>query len=490
MSKLTTLLTGLSLALLSASTEVRLASNNYLATCQEIASNVSSASKVYYPGSYQYTKDNEHWAISSSQTSTCSFEPATAADVAVALQILGKDQTPFAVRGGGHTGNPGFSSTPGVQIAMYSFSGVTYDSSTETATVGTGLVWDDVYTQLEQINVTVVGGKATGVGVAGIVLGGGYSYFSNQYGLAVDNVVSLELVMPNGTITTVTSASQPDLFFGLRGGFNNFGIVTSVTLKAYPLSAVWGGSITYLESVWDKVNTAIANFANQTDPKACIHTTRDYIAGVSVISIILFYDAPEYANGVFDEFLSIDNVDPDLSSRTYSSLILTLPTNLTSGYRGAFHWVALDHFTVPILEMLNNQTTFYGAAATKYSGQFVSYEGIPFLDNVYDHAETDTAFPSLRDSSQGSSFINVFYGWTNAADDDAMLQLGAESVAYMKQFIADAGQDVEDALLYPNCAPPGTPVADIYGDALERLQSIQLAVDPTNVMNLTGGWKF
>ncbi|OJA18727.1 hypothetical protein AZE42_11122 [Rhizopogon vesiculosus] len=140
--------------------------------------------------------------------------------------------------------------------------------------------------------------------------------------------------------------------------------------------------------------------------------------------------------------------------------------------------------------MLNNQSTYYGEAVTKLSGKFVSYEGIPFLTSVYDHAETETAFPSLRDSSQGSSFINVFYGWTDPKDDDTMLQLGAESVAYMKQFIVDAGQEVGNALLYPNCAPPETPMVDMYGDALQRLQSIKLAVDPTNVMNLTGGWKF
>ncbi|OAX38046.1 FAD-binding domain-containing protein [Rhizopogon vinicolor AM-OR11-026] len=490
MSRLTTLFTGLSLALLSASTEVRRAGNNYAATCQEIAATVSSASKVYYAGSPQYTKDNEHWTVSSSQVSACSFEPATPQDVGIALQILAKDQTPFAVRGGGHSTMPGFSSTPGVQIAMYSFSEVTYDPSAQTATIGTGLVWDDVYTQLEQLNVTVVGGKSTGVGVAGVILGGGYSYFSNQYGLAVDNVVSLELVMPNGTITTVTSASDPDLFFGLRGGFNNFGIVTTVTLKAYPLSAVWGGRITYAESEWDAVNTAIANFVTNGDPKACIHSTRDYLAGTAVISIILFYDAPQYANGVYDELLSIPYLEDDLASRSYSDLILTLPTNTTAGYRGVFHWVALDQFTVPILEMLNNQSTYYGKAVTELSGKFVSYEGIPFLTSVYDHAETETAFPSLRDSSQGSSFINVFYGWTDPKDDDTMLQIGAESVAYMKQFIVDAGQGVGNALLYPNCAPPETPMVDMYGDALQRLQSIKFSVDPTNVMNLTGGWRF
>ncbi|OJA18726.1 hypothetical protein AZE42_11123 [Rhizopogon vesiculosus] len=97
MSRLTTLFTGLSLALLSASTEVRRAGNNYAATCQEIAATVSSASKVYYAGSPQYTKDNEHWTVSSSQASACSFEPATPQDVGIALQILAKDQTPFAV---------------------------------------------------------------------------------------------------------------------------------------------------------------------------------------------------------------------------------------------------------------------------------------------------------------------------------------------------------------------------------------------------------
>ena len=112
------------------------------------------------------------------------------------------------------------------------------------------------------------------------------------------------------------------------------------------------------------------------------------------------------------------------------------------------------------------------------------------MESIYTHSETQTAFPSLRDSSQGYSFINVFYVWTNPKDDNTMIQLGEQSVAYMKQFIASQGQDVGDALLNPNNAPPNTPMANMYGDALERLQSIKHAVDPTNVMNLAGGWKF
>jgi FAD/FMN-containing dehydrogenase len=118
---------------------------------------------------------------------------------------------------------------------MYSFSDVIYNAEAETATIGTGLVWDTVYSTLEAYGVNVVGGKATGVGVGGYTLGGGkfsqllnsvgdatadpltgYSYLSNQYGLGVDNVLELELVMPNGTVATINSVSEPDLFFGLR----------------------------------------------------------------------------------------------------------------------------------------------------------------------------------------------------------------------------------------------------------------------------------
>ena len=72
---------------------------------------------------------------------------------------------------------PGFSSTPGVQIAMDSFSDIVYDADAQTATVGLGLIWDDVYSELQKYNVTVIGSKFYGTGVGGVVLGGG-KFFS------------------------------------------------------------------------------------------------------------------------------------------------------------------------------------------------------------------------------------------------------------------------------------------------------------------------
>jgi FAD/FMN-containing dehydrogenase len=114
---------------------------------------------------------------------------------------------------------------------MTRFNETRVDSVTRTVDVGAGLIWDQVYETLEPTGLNVVGGRIPNVGVAGLTLGGGecllvssenpisydlgYSYLTGQYGLTVDNVAGYELVLPNGTVTNVTSEDD-DLWFGLR----------------------------------------------------------------------------------------------------------------------------------------------------------------------------------------------------------------------------------------------------------------------------------
>jgi FAD/FMN-containing dehydrogenase len=149
------------------------------------------------------------------------------------LRIIGETRTPFAVKGGGHTTNPGFSSTPGVQIAMSRFNQVIVNKLTSTVEIGAGLLWDDVYRKLDGTGLNVAGGRVGGVGVAGFILGGGelsprltvlclitgiqkgYSWKTNQYGLTIDTVEAFKLVLPDGTFQVVTSLNE-DLWFGLR----------------------------------------------------------------------------------------------------------------------------------------------------------------------------------------------------------------------------------------------------------------------------------
>ena len=117
---------------------------------------------------------------------------------------------------------------------MTRFNEVNYDARSETVQVGAGLVWDDVYSALEPHNVSVVGGRVSGIGVAGFTLGGGgvelhfmimisqltkatgYSFKSNQYGLTIDTVVGFEIVLPTGIVVNATEKENSDLFWGLK----------------------------------------------------------------------------------------------------------------------------------------------------------------------------------------------------------------------------------------------------------------------------------
>jgi FAD/FMN-containing dehydrogenase len=94
---------------------------------------------------------------------------------------LGSTRTPFAVKGGGHTFNRGFSSTLGVQIARTRFKDIQVDPAAATVDVGAGLTWDQVYAALEPYNITVIGGRTPGIGVAGLTLGGGKSLLSSDF---------------------------------------------------------------------------------------------------------------------------------------------------------------------------------------------------------------------------------------------------------------------------------------------------------------------
>ncbi|KAH7904380.1 FAD-binding domain-containing protein [Hygrophoropsis aurantiaca] len=458
-------------------------------TCVQISNAVSSASHVYYLGSLHYAKDVEHWASSSSQVAACSFEPATAEDLGIALQILGTNRTPFAVKGGGHASNPGFSSTTGVQIAMYRFSQVSYNSTSQTASIGAGLIWDDVYSALEPYGVNVVGGRVTGVGVAGFTLGGGYSWLTNQYGLTVDTVTAFELVMPNGTLTEVTEASQPELFFGLRGGFNNFGIVTKFTLKTFPQGQVWGGLITFTENNIPLVNAATANFsANNTDPKAEIITTYNFLLGEPGVSQLLFYDGPTPPSGIFDDFLDIPYLTKDISTRSFLSLVTSSPSNATAGSRGIFNTVSVLNYPIALIDAIVNETVFYGTTLGLATGVFISYDIEPFLPTLFDHSSTPSAYPPSR--TQGLLPLNIYYAWELPTSDSLFQQAATTSAAYLKSIAVAEGQDVENAAVYGNYAIYSTPLADIYGANVPQLESLKAAVDPNNVMGLAGGFKF
>ncbi|TFY66023.1 hypothetical protein EVG20_g5066 [Dentipellis fragilis] len=460
--------------------------NTVLTACQSIASVISSASGVFYPGSSNYTADISHWANSSTENAVCSVEPGTAKDVGAILQILGKSRTPFGVKGGGHSPNPGFSSTTGVEISMTRFSEVVYNESSQTADIGPGLVWDDVYAALEAQGVNVVGGRVSGVGVAGFTLGGGLSYLSNQHGLTIDNIQSYELVFPNGTVATVTSADE-DLWFGLRGGFNNFGIVTKFTLKAFQQTQIWGGGITIPSSSIDAaIDALVAYQANMSDPKASILAEFAYFAGEVSLGVGLFYDASTPPSGVFDVLFAIPGANASVETTTMLSLILS-QSGVPAPSNTLLHAAPVTTFSKAVLNSMLNETQFWGDRLSPESLVTIINVADVFLPSMFSHGSS-SAYPP--DRSITIEPINLLFGWTDPTATGRMHDAMVQSANQMKAVAVADGQDVANAAIYSNYALGDVPLEAVYGGNVERLHELKKRYDPDNVMGLAGGFKF
>ncbi|EJT99163.1 FAD-binding domain-containing protein [Dacryopinax primogenitus] len=467
---------------------------NVATTCAQIESAISSASSVYYPASIQWTQDILHWASNAAQSSACSVEPGSVQDVAIIMQILASTQTPFAVKGGGHSPNIGFSSTTGVQIAMSRFSDVNYDAASGTAEIGAGLIWDDVYDALTPQGVNVIGGRVTGVGVAGFTLGGGYSWKTNQYGLTIDSMVSYELVLPNGTIVYPSATSYPDLFWALKGaGQVNFGIVTQFTMKAYPQTDVWGGSITYPVTELNAVANAIIQFNSQnTDPKASILPTFGVTLDLPIAIVILFYDAPTPPTGTFDAFFNVPWVYYDLSTQPYGDMVRSTPSNLTMYNRLAFNTAPVYNLSSAVLAQVINQTIYYGDTDTLLGelldgSWYFSIDVEPFLPSAFTNNNQGGSYPH-EDALLPICFT---FSWESSLDDSFWMNAIQDSANIVTQTAIAEGQPLTGAemIKYNNYAPANTPLDQLYGSNLARLQSIKAQYDPNNVMGLTGGFK-
>ncbi|ETW77470.1 hypothetical protein HETIRDRAFT_480129 [Heterobasidion irregulare TC 32-1] len=455
-------------------------------TCQAIAKAISPLSEVFYPGASQYSADIKHWVESSTQQATCSVEPGSVQDVSTILKILGSTRTPFAVKGGGHSFNLGFSSTTGVQIAMTRFSNVTLNKNEQTAEIGPGMIWHDVYEQLAPFNVTVVGGRVPAVGVAGFTLGGGLSYTSSQHGLAIDTVQAFELVLPNGTITTVT-ADNKDLFFGLKGGFNNFGIVTKFTFKTFPQGEIWAANVVVPEQGLGVLNTAVANFAaNNTDPKVALNVEYSYASGVLSATAVIFYDAPTPPPGLFDALLSIPGSTVNASSTAFFPFVSGILNNF-GGSRISLGDAPVAAFSPAVLNAIVNETSFWGQTLTPHSASLIMHVVEIFLPTYFSHGAA-SAYPPNR--SAFSEPIDLYFAWNDPQADDIMHDAVVQSQKQLKIAAIADGQKVADAPLYPNYAPFDTPLELLYGSNVNRLRGIKRTIDPYNVMGLAGGFKF
>ena len=166
---------------------------------------------------------------------------SSAADVAAVVRHAAETGTELAVRGGAHS-VPGFGTADGAVVADLSgLTTVTVDPSRRTATAGGGTTWGGFNDATAEHGLATTGGIISTTGVGGLTLGGGIGYLARGYGLSCDNLVSAQVVTANGELVTASETEAPDLFWALRGGGGNFGVVTDFTFRVHPVTEIYGG---------------------------------------------------------------------------------------------------------------------------------------------------------------------------------------------------------------------------------------------------------
>jgi FAD/FMN-containing dehydrogenase len=226
---------------------------------------------AYVPGEDGYDEARKAWNLNAHQRPAVVVMAACAADVIAAVRLAREEGLGVGVMATGH--GVAAPCDGGVLINTSRMKGVRVDPEAQTARVEPGAQWADVITEAQVFGLAGLMGSSSVVGVVGYTMGGGFGWLGRKYGFNADGVREADVVTADGEMLRVSAYEHPDLFWGLKGGGGNFGIVTSMEFALHPLKTIFGGNLFYsleratdvldLYSRWaetlpDEMTTAIA----------------------------------------------------------------------------------------------------------------------------------------------------------------------------------------------------------------------------------------
>jgi FAD/FMN-containing dehydrogenase len=397
----------------------------------------------------------------------------TTDDVVAALAFAREAGLEVSVRGGGHNVAGRAVTDGGVMISLADMRDVTVDPERSTATAQGGATWADLNAATDQHGLAVTGGLISTTGIAGYTLGGGLGWLMSKYGLAADNLESVELVTASGEVLQVDEASHPDLFWALRGGGGNFGVATSFTYRVHPVAQITGGLIAHPLDAAPEVlrfyREAAANLSDDASVFAGLVHAPDG-SGAKLAALVVFHLGDEQTAGrdlePFKSFGSPAVVEVGPMPYPVMNTILdeAYPAGALNYWLSSFVDELTDGFIDTAVEQL---------AATPSPMNAILFEH--FHGAVTRIGVTDTAVPHRQPGWN----VLIPTEWMDPAETDANIAWTRETFAALRPHFASRRW-----LNYLGDDQADDAIRDAYGPNYDRLREVKRRYDPDNVFRL------
>ncbi|KAI8156041.1 Bifunctional solanapyrone synthase [Colletotrichum sp. SAR 10_70] len=459
--------------------------------------------QTFFNGSdgYTYETQTQYWSATAYNSPACVFVPQNAQQVSFAVTTLTLSLTKFAVRSGGHMPVVGYNSigSSGVLLSTSNLTTLAVSDDKTTVSVGAGHRWRDVYSYLQPLGLAVVGGRIGGVGVSGLLLGGGISFYSNQYGFAADNVVRYQAVLASGLVVEATATNAySDLYWALKGGGNSFAIVTRFELKTVTSPKVWVGISQYAQNDSAKYLDAVYNFGKygSADGKAAIiPTILTYPSyNITAYAAARFYDSETVSVTAFENFTSpvLAPVADSYALQPFAEYVSAVDALQPTGLRQEFRVLSLV-VNREAVDLAHD--SFIAAATSKLSSIVGLSASITFQPITKEFIEQGISRggpnPQGVDPAKAPYFWVVEnLSWQDAKDDAAARGFAETVTADIEAALEAKG--VSGGYLYLNDAGEGQRIFQTYPAAnLARLKAVRTKYDPLRIYTnlLVGGWK-
>jgi len=424
--------------------------------------------EVIRPSDARYERSRRVWNGRINRYPALIVYCADPEDVLTTIDFARRVGLPIAVRGGGHS-MVGLSVGNGALVIDLSrLKGIQLDPGTGSARVQAGLTLGEFVQETQVYGLATTTGTVSGTGLGGLTLGGGIGWLMGKYGLTIDNLLSADLVIADGQVLTASATQHPDLFWGLRGGGGNFGVLTSFEFQLHPVGPVLAGKISYPFARAREVLRFYREYtATAPDELTTYVTLKSTSADLPVVSISLCYSGPLEQGARFIEPLRKlgSPVADFISPRPY---LQTISNN--AGAPGgchydekaySLHWLSDEVIeiitayastrTSPLSEVLIQHVHGAAGRVSPTATAFALRE-VPYVLNMVAAWNADDA----HEAERHTAWVRAFQA--------ALLPFTLKGV--YTNFLGDEGE---------------AQVRAAYGVNYERLVALKHTYDPTNV---------